>query len=214
VLMKLTQGRGQVALVALGVILPGLVTALFVILAILAKGDARETPSEVAIGAGTTFLAGLISWLTAALASRAQRRNAYAGFLTSADSLVKADACRLEAQAACDAASREFDAAQRKYGRFGNEQNGAAAIAANRRRTDAKQRLNFAETAVEGRQGEYDSAAQRVAELVRESVRPAFEAFRACAPQDTTARTLVRSAYVKAARRDVLIRDRDDESTL
>lgn len=211
-LEKLTQARGRVSLVGLLTVLTATVALVFGIIAITARS--RTIPAEIASGWGLAFVTSASAWSVATNKSRAKRRKAYNRFLTSSDSLV-ADHDRLrDAEADFEAASRKFDDAQEKHRLVGNAANERVAIEANLKLSVAQESLRSVRTAVDKLQEEYDAAKRSAGELVPDSVRSAFEEFGICPPQCTPARDLARSAFVKAARRDLRLRVREDESTL
>jgi hypothetical protein len=195
---KIAQMRERVSLRGLIIALTAAGAIVFLIISFTAAARYRTTLMGVASAWGLAFVGSASTAAAAAKKSRTKRQNAYREFLDSSDELVAAHERLDLATTRHDEEKAEASATQKQYELYSNAQNGEAAIAANVKLSDARKAWTNADDAVTKLQKDYEAAVQAVGQLAPPSVRPAFEAFRNCPPQDTPARTSARSAFVKA----------------
>jgi hypothetical protein len=174
------------------------------------------------VGAGSTWLAASVTyaatWIKAATdqakESRKDRKTAYTNFLSASDDFVMANDRHAATEREYDNANNALAAAQRQYESDPTEDNRRARITAEARADVISRSLKDTTTDTENRRGVYEAASKEADRLVPRSVRLAFEDFRQCQPRDSPYRTATRSRFIAAARDDVKLTQRADESTL
>lgn len=209
---KMTQIREGVSLSGLLIALTAAVAVACLILSITAAARYRTTFIGLASGWGLAFVGSATTAAIAARKSRTKRQNAYRKFLDLSDDLVAAQECLGRAETRRDAAKVQSDAAQKQHASHPNSDNEKAAIAANVKLSVARSSWKSENATVGRLQKDYEAAGQAVDQLAPRSVRPAFETFRNCPSQNTSARVLARSAFVKASHLDPGPHVRADES--
>jgi len=142
------------------------------------------------------------------------RRAAYATFLAASDNLLAANTRLIECQSAFDNARDELAAAERQYVLSATPSNNKLKIAAEVALDVFEQSLQAASSDAESLLSAYKTATKNVAQLLPQSGLAAFDTFKICPPTDTPGRADARSRFVKAAREDLKLRQRDDESSL
>jgi len=167
---------------------------------------------------GLAVMAYVAKWLQAVTdqvkRARESRRVAYAKFLSASDSLVEANARLTDRKAAYDTARDELDAAKRQYDLSPTDQNKRTKITADVKLGKLSEALENASDYANDLPQTCEAASNDVDQLASRSVRPAFEAFRLCPPQHTSDRADARSRFVMAARDDLKLPRRADESNL
>jgi hypothetical protein len=146
--------------------------------------------------------------------TRKSRHAAYARFLSISDDLVIANARLTDSRTAHDTARDELDAAKRQFELSPTDQNKKTMITADVKLDKLWDALRNASNYAEDLPKAYLAASNDVDQLVSRSVRPAFEIFKQCPSQDTADRASARSRFVKAARDDLKLPQRVDESNL
>jgi len=155
-----------------------------------------------------TLVAGLfLSARSEAISSRNISRNkqraAYQEFISKSDEL---DAIRAEfaiAKSAYDVARSKFDAADKQASLIPNETNLKARLVALAELTKAKGAFSSVEATARDLLEAYRAAETAVARIVTPSVRPAFDEFSKCPPENTLARASARSRFAQAAQSDL-----------
>jgi hypothetical protein len=146
--------------------------------------------------------------------SRENRRAAYKTFLSESDRLVEARVRLADCQSAYDNAQDKLVAAKRQYELSPTDQNKKAVITADANLEMFSGSLQNASNNAANLLDAYQGASNDVDQLVSSSARPALDAFKQFPPRDTTDRRDARSRFIKAARHDVKLPQRADESTL
>lgn len=205
--------RGRVSLSGLLIALTAAIAVVFLVFSFTAAARYRTTLIGLASGWGLAFVGSASTAAIAAKKSRTKHQNTYRKFLELSDDLVAAHERLDLAKTRRDAAKAEAYATQKRYELYSNTHNSEAAIAANVKRSVACKSWTNEDDAVNKMQKDYEAAVDAVDQQAPSSVRPAFEDFRNCPPQDTPARTCARSAFVTAVRLDPTPHVRADEST-
>lgn len=167
---------------------------------------------------GLAVVAYVATWLQAVTdqvkISRDSRRAAYEKFLSASDDLVVANGRLTRNQSAYDSARDELDAAKRKYESNSTDQHRKARITADVNLKMYSKSLSDASNYAENKKMAYEAVSKEVDRASPRSARLAFEAFRQCPPQESADRADARTRFVKAARDELKLPQRADESTL
>lgn len=170
------------------------------------RGSTRYQPVFIGLATGLTVAlmsgaaSSFITARTEARRSRDTRRTAYAEFLARSDELMDARAKFAKAESVCDAARRHLDVANTQVSLNPDEANLNARLVASAELKKAEGAFSSVTSTAQNIWKSYCAAETDVSRVVTRSVRPAFDEFRECPPEDTTARASARSKFVEAAR--------------
>jgi hypothetical protein len=131
--------------------------------------------------------------------TRKAQQTAYEDFVSQSDNLVAALAQVTEAESARDAALSELDTANKNASRNPDEKNLNARLVAYAKFEQARGVCEALTATTQNLLTDYGAAETAVALVVAPSVRPAFDEFRNCPPENTTARASARSRFVQDA---------------
>jgi hypothetical protein len=210
--------RYRVPSIIIIVLLCVVIEAVLLYLCITARAQDRSAFIAAASAWGLAIVGIAVPWANAAsrkkAKSRKKRQAAYAEFLSLSDQSVRAQSSLSDARAAFEAASSQLDAAQEQAELCPNDEYNIIAATVDAKQAKARDRMNSASENVQKVLEKLSAAETGVRQLAPSSVLSAFERFRECPPHDTQARNSARSSFVKAARADLEIPPRADESAL